>query len=53
MFFERTDGAFGCVASVYIGRNKLIVDVLVGEELFEFLWCFVIKYLDFGLEATS
>ena len=40
--FERANGAFGGVASVDAGRDKLVVNVLCDHELFERVGAFVV-----------
>jgi hypothetical protein len=45
VIFERPDGAFGGVASVYMRRRELIVDAFVLEKLLEGLRCFVVEAL--------
>jgi hypothetical protein len=48
MIFKSADGAFSSIASVYVRRNKLVIDLFGGHECLEGAGAFVVKTLYWG-----
>jgi hypothetical protein len=53
MIFKCTDGAFGGVPAVDVGRRELGIDVVIGQVLEESLGGFIVQALKLGFEATG
>lgn len=53
MIFERTDGAFGGVAAVYMWWSKLVVDAFVLKELLEGLGGLIVESLKTWCKAAT
>ena len=53
VILEGTNGAFGGIAAVHMGRNQLEVDVFSAHELFENVRGFVVKTLQDWTAASS
>jgi hypothetical protein len=51
VFFERPDGAFRGVASMTVGRNQFISNIIDGEEILQSGRCFVVEYLELWFET--
>jgi hypothetical protein len=49
--FKRADGAFGSVAAMDVGRDKLEVDIFGAEEVFKDAGAFVVEALEDGSKA--
>jgi hypothetical protein len=52
VILKRADGAFGRIATMYMGRHKLVVDIVGREELLESGGGLVIQTLQARCEAT-
>jgi hypothetical protein len=50
IILERTDGAFRSVASMEVGRNQLIIDILRGEEILQSGRRLVVESLELWFE---
>ena len=51
MKFEGANGTFRGIASVLIGWDELIVDLLLNEKVFEDLRALVVQFLEFGSQS--
>jgi hypothetical protein len=51
MFLEGANDPFSGVASMSMGRNKLILHVICGEEVFKSRGCLIVQGLKFGFET--
>jgi len=51
--FKGSDGAFGGVAAVDVGRCELEIDVFVGEVLLKEFGSFIVEFHEFGAEAAG
>jgi hypothetical protein len=51
VFLESTDGAFRSIASMTVGRNQLISDIIDGEEILQSGRCLVVESLEIWFEA--
>jgi len=47
MGFEGADGTLGSVATVHVGWDQLIVNILIGEEGLKGAGCFIVETLEF------
>jgi len=46
--FERANGTFGGIASVYVGQDQLIVNLFGGEVVLEGRRSFIVETLELG-----
>jgi hypothetical protein len=51
VFLESPDGAFRSVASMKVGRNQLISDIIDGEENLQGVRCLVVESLELWFET--
>jgi hypothetical protein len=51
VFLESPDGAFRSVASMAVGRNQLISDIIDGEEILQSSRCLVVESLELWFET--
>jgi len=51
--FEGLDGPFGSIVTMDVGWDKLKVNIFCSQEVLKGLQCFVVKVLQFGVEAHS
>jgi hypothetical protein len=51
VFLESPDGAFRGVASMTVGRNQLISDIIDGEEILQSGRCLVVESLELWFET--
>jgi len=52
MILERPDGSFSGVATVNAGWDELVVNTLIGHELFERIRTFVVEALEARAKAS-
>jgi len=49
--FESADGLLGCIVTVGVGWDQLIVNILSSEEGLEGTGCFIVEALELGAET--
>ena len=51
MIFEGSDGSFGWIGAMFLGRHTVKVNFIFGKGVFEFLTAFVVKNVQIGCMA--